>query len=149
GWVEVQAEKAEDAGNYDEAARQRHRAELLYTRARDIALNVMRNRDAGIDEALKGKPKQLTAYLAEHYTDPAEDVAPVFWLASAWGALLGMSDDPSLAMDLPTIVALVERVIALDEAFEGAGALVFLAGFNSQVPADFGGNIAKGKEYFE
>src|SRR5262245_15630624 len=33
GWVEVQAEKAEDAGEYDGAARQRHRAELLYSRA--------------------------------------------------------------------------------------------------------------------
>lgn len=149
GWVEVQAERAEDAGNYAAAARLRHRAELLYTRARNVALDVMRDRDDGIDRALEGKPKQLKAYLAEHYDDPEEDVAPLFWLASSWGALLGMSEDPSLAMDLPAIIALVERVVALDEGFEGAGALVFLAGFNSQFPAEFGGSAERGKEYFE
>jgi hypothetical protein len=148
GWVEVMAEKAEDAGDYDVAARQRHRAELLYTRARDVALTVMRNRDDGIDEALKAKPAQLKAYLAEHYEDP-EDASPLFWAASSWGALMSMSEDLSLAMDLPVIIALVERVIALDEGYEGAGALVFLGGFNSQFPAQFGGSPAKGKEYFE
>lgn len=148
GWIEVQAEKAEDAGDYDGAARLRHRAELLYTRARDIALHVMRTRDDGIDAALKGKPQQLKAYLADEYDDP-EDAKPLFWLAASWGALLSMSEDMSLAMDLPQIIALVERSVALDDGLEGAGGLVFLGGFNSQFPAQFGGSTAKGKEYFE
>jgi hypothetical protein len=148
GWVEVQAEKAEDAGDYDRAARERHRAELLYTRARDIALHVLRNRDDGIDAALKGKPKQLRAYLAEHY-DSREDAAPLFWASASWGALLSMSEDMSLAMDLPAIIALVEHVRLLDEGFEGGGALVFLGGFNAQLPAQLGGSPEKGKQYFE
>lgn len=148
GWIEVQAERAEDAGDYDGAARQRQRAELLYTRARDVALHVLRQRDGGIDAALAGKPAQLEAYLAEHYDDP-EDAAPLFWLSAAWGARLGMSEDMSLAMDLSAIIAVVERVIELDERFEGAGALVFLGGFNSQFPAQFGGSPEKGKQYFE
>jgi hypothetical protein len=148
GWLEVMAEKAEDAGDYDGAARQRHRTELLYTRARNVALNVLRNRDDGIDEALKAKPKQLKAYLEDHYSD-REDAAPLFWVAASWGALLSMSEDMSLAMDLPAIIALVDRVIELDEGYEGAGALVFLGGFNSQFPAQFGGSTEKGKAYFE
>jgi hypothetical protein len=149
GWVEVQAEKAEDAGDYDGAARQRHRAELLYTRARDVALHVLRERDAGIEAVLEGKPKQLEAYLAAHYRDRGKDVAPLFWLAASWGALLSMSEDMSLSMDLPAILALVKQVIALDEAYEGAGALVFLGGFNAQFPAQLGGSPEKGKQYFE
>jgi len=148
GWVEVQAEKAEDAGDYDRAARQRQRAALLYQRARDLALGVMRNRDSGIDDALKAKPDVLQAYLVEHYDDP-EDAGPLFWTAAAWGALLGASNDLSLAMDFPVIIALVERVIVLDPDFEDAGALVFLGGFNAQFPAQFGGSVEMGKAYFE
>ena len=149
GWLEIEAEKAEDAGDYARAARLRQRAELLYTRARDIALHVMRNRDDGVDAALKDKPVQLEAYLAEHYDDAGEDAAPLFWAAASWGALLSMSEDMSLAMDLPAILALVERVIALDAGFEDAGALVFLGGFNAQFPAQLGGSPEKGKRYFE
>jgi hypothetical protein len=148
GWVEVHAERAEASGDYDGAARQRHRAELLYTRARDLALRAMRIRDDGIDAALKSKPAQLKAYLAEHYDEPS-DAAPLFWAAASWGALLSMSEDMSLAMDLSAILALVERVIQLDESFEGAGALVFLGGFNAQFPAEFGGSPERGKQYFE
>ena len=65
------------------------------------------------------------------------------------GALLGASDDLSLAMDFPAIIALVERVVALDPGFEDGGALVFLGGFNAQFPAQFGGSVEKGKAYFE
>lgn len=149
GWVEVEAEKAEDAGDYDRAGRERHRAEMLYRRTRDLALQVMRNRDDGIDEALKSKPDVLKAYLAEHYDDPEEDTAPLFWAAAGWGGLMNMSEDLSLAVDLPAVIALVERVVALDEGYEDGGALVFLGGFNSQFPAQFGGSVEKGKEYFE
>lgn len=149
GWVEVAAEKAEDAGDYDEAERQRKRAALLYRRARDVALRAMRNRDDGIDAAIKAKPEELTAYLQEHYSDAETDAAPVFWTAAAWGGLLGMSDDMSLAIDFPALVAMMKHVIALQEDFEGASALVFLGGFNAQFPAQFGGSVEKGKEYFE
>jgi hypothetical protein len=148
GWVEVQAQEAEDAGDYDAASRQRHRAELLYTRARDLALRVLRGRDAGIDQALRSKPQELRAYLAEHYRDP-EDAAPVFWAAASWGALLGMSEDMSLVMDLPAIIALVEHVVALDPGFESAGALVFLGGFNAQFPVQLGGSPDRAKQHFE
>jgi hypothetical protein len=148
GWVEVQAEQAEDAGRYDEAQHQRHRAELLYRRARDLALAVMRRRDGGIDEALRSGPEDLAAYLDGHYGD-ADDLAPVFWASASWGAMLGMSEDLSLAMDLPSIVGLVEHVVAVDPGYENGAGLVFLGGFHSQYPAQFGGSPETGKAYFE
>lgn len=149
GWVEVAAEKAEDSEQYEAAARERARAEWLYRRARDLGLGVMRNRHEGIDVALEQHPDQLRAYLREHYDDPEEDVAPLFWAAAGWGGLMAMSEDLSLAVDLPVIVTLVEHVLELDETFEDGAALVFLGGFNSQYPAQFGGSVEKGKEYFE
>jgi hypothetical protein len=148
GWVEVTAQKAQDANDDERAAHERYRAELMYTRARDLALRAMRNRDDGIDDALKGKPAQLAAYLNDHYDDK-DDVGPVFWLAASWGAMLGASEDVSLAIDLPVITTLVQHAAKLDESYEGAGSLVFLGGFNSQYPAQFGGSTEKGKQYFE
>ena len=149
GWVEVAADAAEDAGDYAEVARERQRAALLYKRARDLALAVMRRRDAGIDAALAGKPQALAAYLDAHYADREEDVAPVFWASAAWGALIGMSDDVGLAIDMPAIKVMVEHVAKLDAGYEGAAALVFLGGWNAQYPAQFGGSPQKAKAYFE
>jgi hypothetical protein len=149
GWLEVAAERAEKAGDYAAATRDYRRIELLYRRARDLALGVMRARDDGIDAALKGNPVQLAAYLDEHYGDREDDVAPLFWLGSSWGAMLGASEDFAGAIDLPTIVTIVEHVVKLDDGYEGAGALLFLGGFNAQYPAQFGGSPEKGKQYFE
>jgi hypothetical protein len=60
----------------------------MYRRARDLAVGAMRYRDDGIDAALAAKPDVLKRYLQEHYTDAEDDVAPVFWAASAWGSIL-------------------------------------------------------------
>ena len=148
-WVELDLEHAEDAGRFDEADRLRHRAELLYTRARDLALGAMRRRDDGIDKMLLAKPAELERYLRDHYDDPKDDVAPVFWAASAWGSILNLTEDMGLVADLPTVRTLIEHSARLDPGFEMAAALQFLGGFYAQFPAQFGGSPEKGKEYFE
>lgn len=149
GWVEIDADKTEDAGKYDEATRMRQRAELMYVRARDLAVAAMRYRDHGIDKALLSKPEELRRYLEAHYTDPEDDVPPVFWAACAWGSILNLTEDMGLTVDLPTVRTLIEHSVKLNPGFEMAGGLQFLGGFYAQFPAQFGGSPAKGKEYFE
>lgn len=149
GWLEVEMERASDAGRFDEADRLRERCRLLYTRARNVALAAMRRRDPGIDEALQGKPSALRRYLRVHYDDPEDDVAPLFWTATAWGAILNVSDDMEAVAALPSIVAMVEHSVTLDAAFEDAGGLVFLGGFHAQYPAQFGGSPEKASQYFK
>jgi hypothetical protein len=149
GWLEVQIEQAEDAGRVDEATGLRQRAELLYRRARDLAVGVMRYRDDGIDAALAAKPEVLKRYLQEHYTDAEDDVAPVFWAASAWGSLMNMTEDMGQMIALPTVRTLVEHSVSLNPAFEMAGGVQFLGGFLSQFPAQMGGSPARGQQYFE
>ena len=148
GWVELELASSRADGRFTEAERLRARAELIYRRARDLARASMRVRDAGIDDALLGEPTALRSYLQRHY-GAREDLAPVFWTATAWGSMLGMTDALDAAVDLPMIRALVEHVIALDPGYESGAALVFMGGLYSQTPPDFGGDPAKGKQYFE
>jgi TRAP transporter T-component len=148
GWVELDMEQARANLQFDKANRLRSRAELIYRRARDLALHVLRKRDAGIDELLLGEPSALTAYLKDRYGS-IEDLAPVFWAASAWGSMLNQTDQLDAAADLPMIRAMIEHVVAVDPGYESGTGLVFLGGLYAQTPADFGGDPAKGKAYFE
>jgi hypothetical protein len=149
GFVELDLAEAQAALHFDQADRLRARAELIYRRARDLALSTLRRRDASIDEMLLGDPSALTAYLKQHYPDPNDDVPSVFWTAVSWGSMLNMTDQLDQAADLPSVRAMVEHVVALNPGYESASGLVFLGGLYSQTPADFGGDPVKGKAYFE
>ena len=148
GWVEADMEEARAERQFARADRLRARAELIYRRARDLSLGAMRERDAAITEVLMQEPAALRSYLKQHYPD-REDLGPVFWTASSWGSMLGVTDALDATVDLPMIRAMVEHVIERDPGYEGATGLVFLGGVYSQTPPDFGGDLAKGKEYFE
>lgn len=149
GWVENDYELAYAKGDFDKADHQRQRARLLYMRARNLALRCMRNRDAGIDDALKTGGEALTSYLEKHYRNK-EDVGPLFWAGMSWGAAINMGlDQPDLLADMGTAKALVERSAALDDMFFNGGAYVFLGGFEAAMPKALGGDPEKGGKIFE
>jgi hypothetical protein len=150
GWVENEYEVAYTAGDFDKADRLRHRARLLYLRARNLALHTMRNRDDGIDEVIKtGDQEKIAQYLADNYVDP-EDVGPVFFAGMAWGAAVNVSmDQPDLIADLPTAKTLVERAREVDDMFFNGGAYVFLGAMESAFSPALGGNPEKGRAWFE
>lgn len=149
GWVEDEAEVAEAAGDLDRQAELNLRARLLYLRARNIAIHLMRLRDAGIDEALRGEPDALSRYLSAHYTS-REDAELLFWVGYAWGAAIGVSyEDAGLVLDLPTARMFIERAALLDESYFHYSALLFLAASSSAVSESLGGAPARGRVLFE
>jgi hypothetical protein len=149
GWVENDYEVAYAKGDFDSADKLRHRARLLYLRARNLALHAMKNRDPGITDALKLPGEGLAEYLAKHYKDK-DDVGPVFWAGMAWGAAINMSlDQPDLIADLPTTKTLVQRALALDDAYFNGGAYIFLGSMEAAFPPALGGNPENGKVFFE
>ncbi len=149
GWIEDEADIAEGAGDLERQAELSQRARLLYLRARNIAIHLMRLRDAGIDEALRGDPEALATYLAAHYTS-REDAELLFWVGYPWGSAIGVSyEDPALVLDLPTARLFVERAATLDEAYFHYGALLFLASINSAVSESLGGDPQRGRQLFE
>ena len=148
GWVELDMERASAEHEFAKATRLRQRAELLYRRARDLALATMRERDAAVDDMIKGDPPAFAEYLARKYPGH-DDIAPVFWTASAWGSMLAQTDALDATIDLPMIRVMIEHVIKLDPSYESGTGLVFLGGVYAQTPAEYGGDVAKAKQYFE
>jgi hypothetical protein len=150
GWVENDYEIAFAAGDFDKSDRLRQRARLLYLRARNLALRCMRNRDDGIDEALRNPDQTVLAkYLADNYTS-AEDVAPLFWAGLAWGSAINMSlDQPELIADLPQVKPLIERARELDDMYFNGGAYLALGTLEASFPPALGGDPEKGKKWFE
>lgn len=148
GWVELDLAEARAARQFDQAERLRARAELLYRRARDLALASMRKRDAAIDERIMGEPSALKQYLEREYPGK-DDLAPVFWTGMAWGSVLGVTDQLDQAIDVPAVRTLIEHVVAVDPSYQGGASLVFLGGLLAQTPAEYGGNPEQAKQYFE
>lgn len=68
----------------------------------------------------------------------------------AWSAWLqSRSRDWQALADRPKIEALFERVLALDETYDGGRAHFYLAILRSQLPPGMGGNPETGKTHFE
>jgi len=150
GWVEDEMQQVEDRGDLDEQERIAGRARLLYERARNIGIHLMRLRDPGIDDAIAGRPDDFIAYLQSHFTDPEHDTPLLFWTGFAWGSAINAGrDDPEMVLNLPLARAVIERSVALDESFYNYGGLTFLAVVNAALPEMLGGNPEHARELFE
>jgi len=149
GWVMDARDIADANGDFDLAAHHQQRAFLMYSRARDLVLRVIKNRDEKLPELLGKDPQTLSAHLKKHWTDREDDAPPLFWLMMAWSSAVNNSPDMDSVVDMPLIRAVAARVAELDVGFEDAGALVFLGGFQCSFPVGLGGNPKEGKAYFE
>jgi len=149
GWVEDQMQIAQDRGDLDEEERILARARLLYTRALNIGLHLMRMRDPGIDAALEGGHEGYVAYINERYTETG-DVPVLFWTGYAWGSAINAGrDDPEMILNLPYARSTVERAVAVDRTFFNYSGLTFLAVVNAALPEALGGDPEEARRLFE
>ena len=111
-YVENPADQLEEhdvAGAY--AAR--HRAGRLYLRARDYGLRSLAVTHPDFATALRHDPQAALKAVRR------EEVAKLYWTATAWGAAISLNkDDATLVADLPSVLALAARALELDEAFD-------------------------------
>jgi predicted anti-sigma-YlaC factor YlaD len=78
-----------------------------------------------------------------------EDVPLLYWTAASWGAAVSRgSDRPDLLADLPAVVAMMERVLAMDERF-GDGAIHDVFIMIRGLPAEMGGDSEAAGRHFE
>lgn len=149
GWVMDARDEADFKGDFDLAAHHQQRAYLMYSRARDLVLGAIKDRDPKFTEMLKQDPQKFTAYLKEEWDDPEDDLPLLFWLMMTWNAAINNSPDMDANIDMPVIRTIAARIAEVDPAYEDAGALVFLGGFECSMPAAFGGNPKKGRKYYD
>jgi predicted anti-sigma-YlaC factor YlaD len=142
GFVETDAMVLGDE-RHEDARTLRDRALRLYLRARDYCLRAMEVRFRGIGPKLLADPVPALARTRR------EDVPMLYWTAASWGAAISLGlDRPDLAVDFPTVRALADRAIGLDETWS-KGALHELMISLDSLPEALGGNPGRAREHFD
>jgi tetratricopeptide (TPR) repeat protein len=128
--------------DYARAQALHERALKLYLRAQGYGLRGLELRNRGVGEELRLDPARAAARIQKR------DLPMLYWTAAAWGSAIALGKDrPELLADLPAIRALMERGLALDEAYEGGAfheALIVL----DALPEAMGGSEASARRHF-
>jgi hypothetical protein len=122
----------------------RDRALKMYLRAKGYCVRGLDARfGAGTSEKLMQDPGPALAKAKK------DDVPLLYWSAASWGAAISLGlDRPELAIDFPTVRALADRALALDETWNN-GALPELMITLDSLPEAVGGNVARARKDFE
>ena len=117
GWIEDQVEIADIEDEWEEADYLRRRALVMYTRSWDLSRHFLRNRDPGLDAALKGGVDTLQHWVNTVFIEKAD--APILlWAGASLGARINMGmEDMDTVADLPLAKVLLERSVELDPDF--------------------------------
>ncbi|MCD6059873.1 MAG: hypothetical protein K0S16_184 [Moraxellaceae bacterium] len=79
-----------------------------------------------------------------------DDIGLLYTLGTTWaGWIQAHSDDFNAVADLPRVEVLMQRVLALDETYQGGMAHLYLGVIATAVPPALGGRPEVGKQHFE
>ncbi len=141
-FIEVDADLAELAGDYESELSLRDRTWRLYVRARNYCLRSLELKYDGIAERLRQDPEAAVAV-----TD-ADDVEVLFLLSAAWGLAISNALTPELVADLPAVRALLERALELDEDYD-RGSLHSALITIEALPPELGGSPERARAHFD
>src|SRR5262245_25240804 len=124
-----------------EAAREgKERAVRLYLRAKDYCLRALELRFPGIGDQILQDPTPAIARATK------EDVPLLYWTAASWGLAIGLQTD--MAIDLPSVRALAERALALDETWNRGAIHEIMITLDSQGEV-LGGSEERARQHFK
>jgi len=142
-FVQQDADELEDK-DLNAAADLRVRARRLYLRARNYGLRGLEVAHSGFEKALSSNPKTAAAMAN------AKDVPLLYWTAVSWGGAISVSkDDPALIGDMPKIEALIDRALALNEAYDHGAIHSFLITYEMSRTGASGDPAARARNHFE
>lgn len=123
------------------------RAAALTTKALDYAVEALCLSRKKLCPVRTMPLEALTAELADMDRD---DVALLYTAGAAWaGWIQAHNDDFNAIADLPRVEALMQRVLALDEAYQGGAAHLYLGVIATAIPPALGGRPEAGRAHFE
>ena len=129
--------------DYERSKQQLERALNLFLRAKRYGMRGLELADPGLEERLLADPEGAVAGTT------LEDVSLLYWTAAAWGAAISRGRDrPDLIADLPAVIAMMERVLELDETFRDGtihDVFIMLRG----LPASMGGSPEEARRHFD
>jgi len=142
-FIETRATELGEAQHHDEVAHLNDRALKMYLRAKGYCMRAMDVRFPGISDRLVKDP---AAALAKAKKD---DVSLLYWTAASWGSAIALGlDKPELVIDVPTVRALADRALALDESW-GKGAVHEMFISLDSVPEALGGSAERARGHFK
>jgi len=140
-FVQVDAELVE-YDDFERGEALKARARQLYLRAHDYGLRNLEVAYPGLGARLSTGPADAVRVVK------AEDVPALYWTGASWGAAIALGlDQPALIADLPVARALLDRALALDEAW-GDGAIHEAFISLEALPEAMGGSKARAREHF-
>jgi predicted anti-sigma-YlaC factor YlaD len=141
-FVQMEADYIE-AQDLDRATAERLRAKKLYLRAREYGLRSFEVEFPGFREGLKADPDAALAKTTKKH------VPQLYYTAAAWGAAFAIDKaDSSLSVDQTIIEKMMQRALALDEAWELGSIHDFFVTWEGG-RSSVGGSLDKAKQHFD
>jgi TRAP transporter T-component len=141
-YIETEALVLGDAQHHDEVVHLNARALKLYLRAKGYCERAMEVRFPGIMQKLPADPVAALAKAEK------KDVPLLYWMAASWGSAIALGvDRPDLVIDMPTVRALADRAIALDDTWSRGTLHEMFVSLDSLPPA-LGGNPERARMHF-
>ena len=121
------------------------RARVLFATARDYGLKALKMNRKFNKALKKGKSySEAAKYLKK------KDMDALFWTTASWAGWLFLSaQDTEALLDIPKIMALLERSLEIDDRFWLGGPHLFYAAYYSKQPAMMGGGPEKAQKEFD
>lgn len=119
-------------------------AGLLYTKAKNYGLRSLEQRGFknATDRPFEDFKKGLNGL-------GKKDLPYLFWAATGWANWINLHLNSMEAIaELPRVVAMMERVLELDETFYYGGAHLFMGIYFASRPKLAGGDLKKSREHF-
>ncbi len=130
--------------DFARAADMRLRARKLFLRARDYGMRGLETTHPGLRAALDKDP-QAAVKKAKR-----SDVPLLYWTAASWGLAITLSkNEPGLIADQPVVEALIDRALALDEAFDQGAIHSFLISYEPARQGAEGDPYERARKHFD
>jgi predicted anti-sigma-YlaC factor YlaD len=142
-FVQEDADETEDK-DLAVAEAMRGRARRLYLRACNYGLRGLEVRHKGFEKALRANPKSAVTAAT------AKDVSLLYWTALSWAAAISLSkDNPDLISEMPCVEAMMDRALALNEAFDCGAIHTYFITYEMSRSGGTGDPAARARQHFE
>jgi predicted anti-sigma-YlaC factor YlaD len=142
-FVQEEADETEDK-DLTAAEEMRGRARRLYLRARNYGLRGLDARHKGFEKALRADAKKAVTMTT------TKDVPLLYWTAVSWAAAIALSKDkPDMIAEMPFVEAMMERALALNEAFDYGAIHTYFITYEMSRSGGSGDPAARARQHFE
>jgi len=129
------------------ADEQPKKAEALYLTAKQYGFRALSSERADFGRTAAGNLEEFKAWLGRYQK---EDVAALFWTASAWAGWISSNlSNVEAVGDLPALEATLERILQLDDTYYYGGPHLLMGVYLAVRSPVFGGGLAASKKHFD